>query len=127
MATTFATATDWKPVVIIPEKVRSASLVVGGHEVADGYEWVGSQETIIMERIIQGLTSFESVVGNTALGNTITVTNGSTTLSLSASKTYECMEDQLLPDPQDSGIWREVRVIQWRGGWKQQEVETGET
>jgi hypothetical protein len=66
-------------------------------DAAEGYTWRRTVLILTRQRQVQGVTAYTSPIGTQVAGNTLTITNGSTTLQAGAGDQYINDDDGLRP------------------------------
>jgi len=123
MAATFTTATgNWEG--SLKGSYQTADKVAGLADPQDGYLWRRKIYTIERSRYGQTLSSFTPNVGGSALGNTLSVKSGPTTITGSATDTYMLLRDDVTPAPKGSDIWLEEQTAVSYTAWEEWEIPT---
>ena len=123
MAATFAITGDWFG--SIKAGVETATKVAGKPDPATGYLWRRKVYTIERARSGQTLTSFAPNVGGTTTGDKLSITSGTDTISGSDANTYLLLKDDVVPTPQDSGLWEEQQIAVSYTDWEEWEIPAG--
>jgi len=75
-------------------------------------------------RNLQGYSSGAGQAGEEIEGDDLSVTNGPDTTVLGGEPAYLITANDLLPDPQGSGIWRETMVAEGFSDWTEWVIPT---
>ena len=105
---------------------ETAKAVAGFPPPATGWLYRRNYLRIDQESVVKGATIFTTDVGSSiAAGNADTrITNGADSIELSASGDFIVQTDDLIPNPQGSGIWKHVRTLILYEDWFEWEIPT---
>jgi len=117
MATAFTLTGDWKGQ--INAGYETSEDVAGRYPAPAGYVWRRNKEIVSMTRNGQDVLSFTSIAGTAAVGSTLSFKSGGNTLTGNGSRTYMCEENNIVPDPVGTNIWKETQVWTYYSDWEE--------
>jgi len=101
---------------------QTAQKVAGLPAPAVGFIWRRKRFISNRYRNLQGYTSWDTQAGEVIPGDDLVITNGPDSPTYGGEPDYLITNNDLDPDPQGSGIWRETMVAEGFSDWEQWEI-----
>jgi len=122
MATNFLLEGEWQG--SLKGGYQTAQKVAGLPAPDTGKLWRRKRSISSRYRNGQGLLSWENRSGEVIPGDDLVITNGPDESNWGGEPDYLITTNELVPDPQGSGIWRETMVAEGFTEWEQWEIPT---
>ena len=120
MGATFTTASAWMGT--LRSGYQTADKVANAPVAEEGFIWRRKHHISDRYRLGQGLMTWETDAGDQVWGAELYVTNGPDVIDMGTGIIYMVTANDLVSEPQGSGLWRETHVAEGFSPWEQWEI-----